>query len=395
MQKYQKVFIGLIVSVLFLVLPALGSAKQKDQVVFGLISCLTGTNANLGQDMERGASLALERINAGYKVPMKDGEFKPIGPGLLGQELKMIVENTESRPQSAMDAVRKLVNVNKVPVVLGEFSSGITVPTGQFTNKKEVVHISIGATSPKLRDIGPYFFNAIGLDDLAGKAAAEFALEDTDAKRYGSIVPNNPFGVGVEINTCKTVKKAGAECVSKVRYQLKKTDYRADINSVFSSKPEAAFFTAYGTEARLILKQAYQLGQKPAKGWYAPYMTMWTNEVAEMPEIAEGIKGTIVGSSGDFYKDEYAEAYEENFGLRPTTAYGAYAYDATMLAALAVEKAQTTDPDALVKALHEVSKDYKGVNGDKTFDQDGMQVMEDYQRKIYKDGKLHDYRVDK
>ena len=379
---------------MLLALPGWGVAADKEKLEIGMITSLTGTNANLGQDMERGAKLALKRINNGYEVPLQEGGSKEIGPGVLGKDLKLIVENTESRPQSAMDGVRKLVNVDEVPVVLGEFSSGITVPTGQFTNKNEVVHISVGATSPKLRDIGPYFFNAIGLDDLAGKAVAEFVMEDSDAESFGSIVPNNPFGVGVEINTCKTVSQQGKECTSKVRYELKKSDYRAEVTSVVREEPDAAFFTAYGTEARLILKQAYQLGVDLPDGWYAPYMTMWTNEVEEMPAIAEGMKGTVVGVSGEFYQNEYAGPYEDEFGLKPATAFGAYAYDATMLAAMAVEKAGSTDPDAVSKALKKVSQDYQGVTGDKTFDEDGMQIEESYQRMIYKDGELKDYTVD-
>jgi branched-chain amino acid transport system substrate-binding protein len=368
-------------------------ATAKDQVVLGAIASVTGTNANLGQDMERGIRLAIQRVNKGYAVPCGQSNTRTLGPGLLGSKVKVIVENTESRPQSAMDGVRKLVNVNKVPVVIGEFSSGITVPTGQFTNGNEVVQISVGATSPKLRDIGPYFFNAIGLDDLAGEAVARFALEDSGAKTYGSIVPNNPFGVGVEINTCKTVEQAGAQCQSKVRYKLKQSDYRAEVNSVFARNPEAVFYTAYGTEARLIFRQAFEQGKTPPKGWYAPYMTMWTNEVAEMPQIAEGVKGIMVGVSGDFYEKTYAQPYERTFGLAPTTAFGAYAYDATMLACLAIDRAGSTDPDKVAEALYTVSKEYRGVTGDKTFDADGMQMKESYRRKIYTDGKLVDYPV--
>lgn len=393
MRKLQP--IGVILTALVIALSLGGGPVHAGKAVtFGLITSLTGTNANLGQDMERGAKLALDRINAGYEVPWKEGETQKIEPGLLGADLKMIVENTESRPQSAMDAVRKLVNVNKVAVVIGEFSSGITVPTGQFTNENEVIQISVGATSPKLRDIGPYFFNAIGLDDLAGEAVAEFALEDSGAKRFGSIVPNNPFGVGVEINTCKTVKEAGGECVAKVRYKLKQSDYRAEIAALFNPRPEAVFYTAYGTEARLIFRQAYEQGKTPPKGWYAPYMTMWTNEVAEMPAIAEGVKGIMVGVSGDFYKNEYAEPYKKAYDTAPTTAFGAYAYDATMLAALAIQKAGSTEPKAVADALMEVSKRYKGVTGDKTFDENGMQVDENYRRMIYKDGELAEYPED-
>jgi branched-chain amino acid transport system substrate-binding protein len=375
-----------------LLLLAAGAAWAQKPVKIGVITSLTGTNAEVGQDMERGIQLAFDRIKEGYQIPMKAGKYRSIGPGLLDGTVKLIVENTESRPQSAMDATRKLVNVDHVPVVIGEFSSGITLPTGQFSNENEVIQISVGATSPKLRDIGPYFFNAIGLDDLMGNALARFALQDSGAKRFTSIVPNNPFGVGIEINTCDYIEgNYDAECVSRVRYKLKKSDYRAEIGAAFKSAPQAGFYTAYGTEARLILRQMFERGKELPQGWYAAYITMWTNEVKKMPRIAEGIKGLKVGVSSDFFEKEYAAPYKEKYGMEPTTAFGAYGYDAAMLVALAVEKAGSTDTDAIRDALFEVSKKYRGVTGSKTFDEDGMQVTENYLRKIYKNGKLHDY----
>ena len=267
-----------------------GTAAAADPVKIGQITSLTGTNANAGKDMERGVELALERINNGYAIPMEDGSSREVGPGLLdGRKIKRIVEDTESRPQSAMDAVRKLVNSDNVPIVLGEFSSGITLPTGQFTNRNEVIQFSVGATSPKLRDIGPYFFDSIGTDVLAAEAVAEMAAKDApEAETFTSITVNNPFGVGVEVNTCKFLEdQYDRECVTTVRYEREQSDYRAQVNRMFNQDPDAALFTAYGTEARLILRQAYQAGYRDAAEWYAPYITMWTNEVAELPQIAK------------------------------------------------------------------------------------------------------------
>jgi len=373
-----------------------GSATAAEPITIGQITSLTGTNANAGKDMERGVQLALDRLNNGYAVPMEDGSTKKIGPGLLdGRTIERIVEDTESRPQSAMDATRKLVNSDNVPIVLGEFSSGITLPTGQFTNSNDVIQFAVGATSPKLRDIGPYFFDSIGTDVLASEAVAEMAANDApDAEKFTSITVNNPFGVGVEKNTCKFLKERHQrECVTTVRYEREQSDYRAQVNRMFNQDPDAALFTAYGTEARLILRQAYQGGYRDAAKWYAPYITMWTNEVEEQPKIANGIKGTQVGVEGDFYENEYATPYEEAFGEKPLTAYGAYGYDAMMMVALAIEKAGTTDPDTLKDVIQRVSVNYKGVTGSKDLDADGMQKNEQYMYRIYKDGELKDYSI--
>lgn len=357
----------------------------------GVIAPLTGRNAVQGEDIVRGIKLAVQRANNGYEVPMKDGSTVKIGSEALGGKINLIIEDTESRPASALAAVRKLVNVNDVPIVLGVLSSGICVPTGNFTNQHGVVQIAAACTSPKLREIGPYFFDVMGLDQLMGQAIAEFAHKDSGATRYGSMVANNPFGVGMEIQTCKKLKALDAECVTTVRYRQGKSDYRAGLRRVVSEDPEAAFFVSYGTDARLILEQAYELGIEP--GWYAAYPTLWSNEVSEIPQVAEGIKGLRAGVTDDFFNEEYAQAYEKAFGEAPSTAFGGYAYDSAMLTALAVQKAGKVNSDAIKAALQPVSDSYKGATGSKAFDENGMQIDEDYQKLIYKDGKLRPYEM--
>jgi branched-chain amino acid transport system substrate-binding protein len=346
-------------------LPISGIAKEP--VVIGSISPLTGTNAVQGNDMKNGEQLALEEVNA--------------AGGVLGRPLKILFEDTESRPKGGIDAVHKLVEVNKVPAIVGAYSSGISLPTGEYTNAQKVVQIGVASTSPGLRKIGPYYFNSIGLDEVIGTELAKFAMEDSGAKRFASITVNNPFGIGIEIWSKAYVEQHGGEVVTLVRYDERKPDYRAEIERLFSKKPEAIFFTAYGTESKLILKQAYELGLTPPKGWWADYLTMWVNEV--IPETAEGIKGLECGIGFGKY-DHYRNAYKKRFGKEPMTAFGAYGYDAVWLVALAINFANSTKSDDIRKALSPVSRIYYGATGEKSFDKDGMQVTENYVRYITK-----------
>jgi len=319
--------------------------------------------------MKQGEGLALDEINA--------------AGGIYGRTLKIIWEDTESSPKGGMDAVHKLVEINKVPLIIGAYSSGISLPTGQWTNSKKVIQISEASTSPKLREIGPYFFNVMGL-------LAEFAFEN-GAETFASIVVNNPFGIGIEIWTKKAVDKAGKTWLEAVRYNEKKADYRAELERLFAKKPDVVFFTAYGTESKLLLKQAFEMGLKPSKGWYADYMTMWSNEV--IPETAEGIKGLVMGSTSGSRFEDYQAAYKKKYGEKAKqTAFGMYAYDAAWIAALALSMTGSTDTDKIANALYPVSKIYNGVSGDKSFDKDGMQVTDYYTRKVYKDGELVFYK---
>lgn len=367
------------------------SAYAQDTVDIGMFTSLTGQSAIVGQDMQRGVEMAINRVNEGYDVPMKDGSTRTLGPGVSGSEINLIVEDAESRPQGAMDAVRKLVNVDDVPVVLGEYSSGLTLPTGQFTNENGVVQISIGANSPRLREIGPFFFDMIGLATLQGPAMVDLAEEAVDAQTFATFMPNNPYGVGVEMAVCEAAEERGGECVATVRYEEQKSDYRAELQQVGAPEPDAIIFFAYGADAQLVLRQAYELGLDTADKWFGTEVSNWVNEVSENPEIAEGIRGIEHDVGGDFYDEQYAGPYEEAYGEPPLTVFGGYGYDAAMIAALAIEEAGSTDADAIREAIPQVAETYQGVTGDKSVDEDGMQVNEDYAVLIYKDGELQPY----
>ncbi|MFQ5973019.1 MAG: ABC transporter substrate-binding protein [Alphaproteobacteria bacterium] len=360
----------------------------QEEVKLGLFTPLTGASSVVGLDMQRGVQLAIERVNAGYDVPLKGGNTRAVGPGVLGGKLvKLIIEDDESRAAAAMDAVRKLVEVDNVAIVLGEYSSGRTLPTGQFTNENKVVHISIGANSPMLREVGPYFFDIIGLASLQGEPLVKLAQSEVGAKTVATLFPNNPFGVGVEIATCEAAEEMGLECVSKVRYEEQKTDYRPELRQLTAPDPDAVIFFAYGAEAALVLRQAFEMGLATADEWIGTEVSNWGAEVAATPEIAEGIRGIEHNVGGDFYDNEYAKAYEERFGEPPLTAFGAYGYDSGILAALAIEEAGSTDSDAIRQALFRVAGEYRGLTGDTSVDEDGMQLSEDYEIYIYKDGK--------
>jgi branched-chain amino acid transport system substrate-binding protein len=294
------------------------------------------------------------------------------------------------RPQSAMDAVRKLVEVDQVAVILGEYSSGRTQPTGQFTNESGVPHISIGANAETLREIGPYFFNAIGLASKQGPQLVAMAKAE-GAKTIGTFQPNNPYGVGLEIAVCEAAVAAGLQCVSSVRYEEQKTDYRPELQQLVAPNPDAVVFFAYGADATLILRQAFVLELKAADKWFAAEMSNWTADVADIPEVAEGIRGIEHAVSGDFYESAYRAPYVAAYGEEPLTAFGAFGYDAAMLAALAVAHAGSAERDAIRDALPVVAETYKGITGTLAFDDDGMRANQEYGTFIFKNGAMEPY----
>jgi len=345
---------------------------EKEPMRYGSLVMLTGFLATPGLDMQRGEQIAVEEINA--------------AGGVLGRKLELIYEDTESTSEKAVEGVRKLIDINKMKIIIGPYSSWAGLATGEITNKRHILQVAVAPTSPQMRKVGPYFFNMSATDDVLAPKLARGAFKATGAKRWGSIIQNDPFGIGIEVHTCKTIAELGGECAVKVRFEHGEKDFRPEIQRLFATKPEAVFFTSQGEDAKLLLKQIYELGLKTPKGFWADYMTMWSSDV--IPETAEGIKGWIAGTEATTdYLNKYKEKYNEN----PLTVWGAYAYDAVWIVSMAVNYANTTDPEVLKDVLPLIARRYNGITGDKTFDKDGMQSDEDIRWMIYRNGKLVSY----
>jgi branched-chain amino acid transport system substrate-binding protein len=369
---YKKALLFLLVSSIIVSPIVLASGNADSVIKIGALLPITGTSEVEGQDMVRGLQIAIDQINA--------------AGGVLGQKFEVIVEDTETRPQAGLDAVHKLIDINNVPIVLGGYFSSVSLATGEYSNNQGVVQIS-WSTSPALREVGDYFFGVAGTDELMAKNTVQYAAEDAGATRFGIIVDNSAYGLGILENSQKAIEDMGGEIVAIVKYEREKGDYRPELERLFGSHPEVVVGTLIGKDSQIIFKQAYELGFAPEKGWYLSWVSLAT--APAIPETVEGVKGLIGRFKGP-QANRFNATYEETFGEEPATVWGHYVYDAAWLSALAINFANSTDPDEIRASLMKVAPIYRGVSGggDKTFDENGMQKYSAYQRMVVKDGKL-------
>jgi len=373
-KKLHKLVTLLAVIALLLPVAACGPAQQGEDgegdVTIGAIFPLTGASTHEGIDERRGVELAVEQINA-------DG-------GINGRNLKVIFEDSESRPEAGTDAAHKLIDVNNVPAIIGIFSSGVTLPAAAYAQEQGVVMVNPGSTSPKCAEVGDYFFSTIGLDHLMGSEQANLALEEGYTK-VAVLVPNNPFGIGMEEWMVKTFEEAGGEVTSIIEYPLGQTDYRAELQRLFEGDPEAVLYTAYGEESKILTKQAMEMGQEAQ--WIGGYLTMCTG-VAD-PEAVEGHIGLEPAYHLPAGQD-FEEAFVEKFDEEPGGPFSYLAYDAAWLIAMAMREAGT-DSEDIKNALPEVAKEYDAASGELRFDENGQRADQPYDRLIYTDGQVELY----
>ncbi len=341
-------------------------------VEIGAILPLTGTSASIGEDQRRGLELAVEQINA--------------QGGVVGQKLHVIVEDSAGSPVTGLNAVRKLTQVNKVPLVIGDFSSSVTIPIGQYLVKNNLVHINISGTSTDVRKIGKTSYSVIGLDDISAKFSAEDAIA-LGYHKVAFVAPDGAYGQGMAEQFTKSFEKAGGKVVSKVLYTSGQPSYRRELQQIAKAHPDAYIYTSYGQDAIVLNREAWELGLHKTP-WYGMYLTMaisgsdarYTDgqlgmEVAEKPQT---------GATETTF--DYAGAYEKQFHEKPRSVYGSYAYDSIMLAAAAMTKANSAEPAPLIDAMKQVAPTFTGITGTLNLDTDNQRQTQPYLKVKAMDG---------
>ncbi len=344
--------------------------SAQESVNVGTVLPLTGTNATVGEDMRRAVALAVEKVNA-------DG-------GVLGKKFNVIVEDSGGNVTGALNAARKLVSVDKVPVVIGAYISSVTQPMAQYLVKEGVAHINIAATSVKVRDLGASSFNLIGLEDKGNKFSSK-DVWDLGLRNVVMIAPNNAYGQGVAHGFKQEFEKLGGKVVAEALYTAGQSTYRRELQQLARSNPDGYVYTAYGQESAVINREALELGLR-AKPFYAILFSMSLSDTA--PEIAKGQMGMEVGGfQGDVGK-AYAEAFAAKYKEGIKSSYASYAYDAVALTAAAINKAKSTDTVAVQAALKEIGKGgFVGVTGPIAFDNERQRIDPPYVKLKY-EGKI-------
>ncbi|MGZ4506508.1 MAG: ABC transporter substrate-binding protein [Blastococcus sp.] len=349
--------------------PAGGSSAVKGAVNLGAVLPLTGSSASIGEDQRRGIELAVDKIN-------KDG-------GVLGKKLNVIVEDSGGAANSAIDAAKKLTSVDKVSAVMGEYSSGVTVPLGQYLQQAGVVHLNVGSSSPEIANIGDKSFSVIGLDTIASKFASDQLLK-RGYKKIAIVVPNNSYGQGIVKPFTDALQAGGGKVVETVLYTEGQTSYRAELERIQKSSPDAILYSAYGQDSSVINQQAFEGGMQKTP-WFGIYLTMCTSDSA--PQTVEsqiGMDVNYVGPDGQAYQDAYKAKYHADF----SSTFSGYTYDGTMMLAKAIAKAGSEDPGKIAAALKEIGKGYAGVTGDITFDAHNQRTTQPYLVLKYTHGKV-------
>jgi branched-chain amino acid transport system substrate-binding protein len=250
----MKKYLGLIVLLALLasVTPACKPAGPKE-IVFGLDVPMTGDIAYVGTQSERAAEMWANEINdaGGLEV---GGNTYPI---------KLVIEDNESKAESATAAATKLITQDKVLAIIGPQASKQAVPTGEVANENETPMLSPWSTNPNTTLDRPWVFRVPFLDPFQGPVVANFATEEFGATKAAvlyDVASDYPKGLAENFRDGWEEIHGAGSVVAFESFTTGDTDFSAQLTKIKGSGAEVLFTPQYYNEVGPIVKQAHDLG---------------------------------------------------------------------------------------------------------------------------------------
>jgi branched-chain amino acid transport system substrate-binding protein len=313
----------------------------------GVVVELTGPAGRFGQAAAKSIELAFKEINdAG---------------GAAGCPLAMDLRDSQSQGSVAVDQARQLVDLKRVPVIIGGIISSVSLPVlTSVTAPAGVVQISPASSSPTLTRIAQegkangVFFRTITSDALQGTAAAKYAL-DQGMKKLAIIHVNNDFGVNMVAEFKKAYEALGGEITSMTPYNQGQASYAPEVTRALQGEPPALYLVAYPGDGTTIARTWI------SQGGAAKFLLNDGMNSADFikdvgPRFLNDAFGTSSGTTKTASTEHFAKAYPAMSGGIDANAPAAdRAYDAAAIVGLAVAQAGKFEAAAIRDAIRKVT----------------------------------------
>jgi ABC-type branched-subunit amino acid transport system substrate-binding protein len=315
-------------------------------VRIGTVHSLSGPAGTDGVHINLAIDMAASEINA--------------KKGVLGQKLCLIHGNTFGDEVKAQKDAERLINEHGVTAILGGDYSGASVGILKATSSK-VPQISNAATSPALAIKGDNFFRTVASDSAQGIVLARLAKEKA-YKNVSIIYVNDPYGVGLEASFKQNFEDADHKVVFSMLYDEGKATYQTLVTAALEPKPDAIALFSFVEGSVILVKEVKAIRAAPTN-WLigdGPYSDGFLTGLGNDVDYLKGCVGTAPGTSEEEADKARYDAFLKSymtFARRDGNIYDATAYDATYLAAAAIQSARKDDGVEAIQHVLSVSKE--------------------------------------
>ena len=344
---------------------ALGGAYAADPIKIGVVTPLSGTYAGIGQQVKWGLELATKEVNA--------------AGGIMGRQVELSFEDEEANPSVAVQKADKLFQVGKVDFLTGTVNSGSTLAVGQVAERAgkliaTTVSFADSITGDKCSP------NVFRVNARAGQQSAALAVWLAKEKPKAQVFylgPDYEMGRSTVAAFKSSAEKVGAASTGEVFAPLDSKDYTQYFGQLRAAKPQVLYTSVAGNDTVRLFTQLQEFGLLNNLTVVGASGTVTAQNLGAIGKAAEGFV-TGVGYSAEIDTPEnkkFVEAFKAANKADPDL-YGADSYGLIYAYKAAVEKAKSTDTDAVRTALKDLK--WATPQGEKTLragDHQAVQTM--------------------
>ncbi|MGB2804969.1 MAG: ABC transporter substrate-binding protein [Candidatus Zixiibacteriota bacterium] len=334
----------------------LGCAKEEKEIRIGVILPLTGSLAKYGEWSKTALEIARDQIN--------------VAGGINGKRIELLLEDSRSEPKDAVTVFRKLVNLHRVPVIVGLIGSSEVLACAPVANETRTVLLSTVGASPKITEAGDYVFRVRISGTQEVTEIARIAYNKLGLKRMAVLFINTDYGLSYKDIFVQSFQELGGEILLAEGFDQGETDFRTHLTKLKKlERLDGVYLPTHITEGANIVKQAREIGLR---------IQFLASNAIEGPELlqiagdaAEGLIYTAPWydpSSSETHIRRFDDEFFERTGMH-SEMFAAHAYDALRIVASVLETNEYR-AESIKKALYSV-KEYPGVSGLTTFDSNG------------------------
>ncbi|CCO08119.1 ABC transporter substrate-binding protein [Desulforamulus hydrothermalis] len=363
-RKYVAIIALLLAAVMVLAGCGGGGAEKQaaqqpaaDVIKIGVFEPLTGTNAAGGEMTVEGIKLANQLF-----------------PEVNGKKVELVIVDNKSEKQEAANAVERLVSKDKVNVIIGSYSSSLSMAGGPIAKEAGIPVIGCSPTNPAVTLGNDYYFRVCFIDPFQGTVMANYAVEKLGAKTAAIIQDvQQDYSVGLSNYFEKSFKKLTNNdnaIVAKVNYNSGDKDFSSQLTTVKAKNPDVIFAPGNFLECGILVEKARELGIN------APILGGDTWEAEEFLSRVKNTKDIYFSTHFDAdhpvteMSNKFMEEYKKAYPGKQVNAFGALGFDTYILALDAIKRAGSADPKAIRDALA-ATKDFQGATGIITLDANG------------------------
>ena len=348
-KNITKWIVGIvIIAVIIIEVVLIFIPKETKVIKIGVILPLSGKAASFGEDGQKAIDLAKENINKKEEI------------------IKVIYEDEKCDPKEAVTAYKTLT-LKGAKIIIGAFCSSSTLAIAPLAEQEKVVLITPASSADTITQAGDFIFrNHVFASQKEGKLG-EFAAQkfNTIATIYDQSMEAYVLG---EQFLVEKFQEGGGEILIRESFSAGATDFKTELIKIKEKNPEAIFIGSLMPQSILIVKQITELGIN-AKIISDDALVIDKKFLDGAGNLSEG----IIFSGSEFNREtnpEFWDLYTERFGKNPTI-WAAQSYDSLMILAKIIQEKCKGGSSVCVKDELYKIKNYPGVSGLTTFDENG------------------------